>query len=109
PEGRATLIDTLQAREERLHVLVNNAGKSWGGPFSEYPESAWSQLMALNVQAPFVLAQQLLPLLENATTAADPARIINIGSIAGFPGEDLSAYAYSASKAAVHRLTQSLA
>jgi NAD(P)-dependent dehydrogenase (short-subunit alcohol dehydrogenase family) len=109
PEGLTTLVDTLNGREEKLHVLINNAGKSWGAPFSEYPDSAWGQLMTLNVHAPFALSQRLLPLLEKATATEDPARIINIGSIGGIINDDLNAFAYSSSKAAVHRLTQHLA
>lgn len=109
PEGVTALVDALRAREQALHVLINNAGKSWGAPFGAYPDSAWSQLMALNVQAPFALAQRLLPLLEAAASAADPARIINIGSVAGLANDRLNAFAYASSKAAVHRLTQHLA
>ena len=51
PEGQSTLVHALLDCEERLHVLINNAGKSWGAPFGSYPDSAWSQLMTLNVQA----------------------------------------------------------
>jgi len=108
-EGIATLVDTLNEREDKLHVLINNAGKSWGAPLAQYPDAAWSNLMALNVHAPFALTQKLLPLLEKATCAEDPARIINIGSIGGIINDELNAFAYSASKAAVHRLTQHLA
>ncbi|MEM7348893.1 MAG: SDR family oxidoreductase [Chloroflexota bacterium] len=41
--------------------------------------------------------------------ANDPARIINVGSIAGITPETLSAYAYMASKAAIQHLTKGLA
>lgn len=109
PEGQNSLMETLLAREEKLHVLINNAGKSWGAPFGSYPDTAWAQLMTLNVQAPFALTQRLLPLLEKAVSAQDPARIINIGSIGGIVNDDLNAFAYTSSKAAVHRLTQHLA
>jgi len=50
-----------------------------------------------------------LPVLEAAGTATDPARILNIGSIAGNSVHRLSAYAYTASKAALHHLTRELA
>ena len=58
---------------------------------------------------PFALTQRLLPLLEKAASADDPARIINIGSIAAIANDDLDAFAYTSSKAALHRLTQQLA
>lgn len=108
-EGVAHLIGVLSDRETKLHALFNNAGKSWGAPFSEYPDSAWDSLLKLNVHTPFALSQRLLPLLEAAAAPQDPARIINIGSVAGFINDDLNAFAYAASKAAVHRLTQHLA
>jgi NAD(P)-dependent dehydrogenase (short-subunit alcohol dehydrogenase family) len=38
---------------------------------------------ALNVKGIFFLTRECLPLLDAAATAADPARVINIGSIAG--------------------------
>ena len=37
-------------RERRLHVLVNNAGATWGAPLEEYPASAWDKLLDLNLK-----------------------------------------------------------
>ena len=93
----------------KLHVIVNNAGKTWGGPVDTYPDKAWAGVMMVNVQAPFTLIRELLPELESAASADDPARVINIGSVAGKVTERLSAYSYSASKAAVHMLSRDLA
>lgn len=31
------LIDEVAAREDRLHILVNNAGAVWGAPFDSFP------------------------------------------------------------------------
>ena len=47
--------------------------------------------------------------LSAAATAEDPARVINIGSIAGTAIVDLKAYSYVASKAALHHLSRQLA
>jgi len=99
----------IAAREPALHVLVNNAGANWGAPLAEYPDSAWDKVLGVNVKAVFNLTRALLPQLEKAATAADPARVINIGSIDGLTAPDLETYAYSASKAAVHHLTRVLA
>lgn len=65
--------------------------------------------MAVNVQAPFTLIRELLPELRAAGTADDPARIVDLGSVAGMKTERLHAYSYAASKAAIHMLTRDLA
>ena len=99
----------LAAREPKLHILVNNAGANWGAPLAEYPDDAWNKVLALNVKSIFHLTRACLPQLEAAATAADPARVINIGSIDGLRVPLLHTYAYSSSKAAVHHLTRVLA
>jgi NAD(P)-dependent dehydrogenase (short-subunit alcohol dehydrogenase family) len=48
-------------------------------------------------------------LLKATAAPGDPARVINIGSIDGLHVPVLETYAYSASKAAVHHLTRTLA
>jgi NAD(P)-dependent dehydrogenase (short-subunit alcohol dehydrogenase family) len=107
--GCRSLADALGSRESALHVLVNNAGANWGAPLAEYPDSAWDKVLALNVKSIFHLTRALLPLLKRAVRPGDPARVINIGSIDGLQAPLLETYAYSASKAAVHHLTRTLA
>ncbi len=109
PEAVAGLAREFKAREQRLDILVNNAGKTWGAPLESFPDKAWTDVMAVNVQGPFTLVRELLPLLKAAGTADDPARIINIGSLAGSVVEPLQAYSYVASKAAIHHLSRVLA
>ena len=109
PSEVTRLAAEIAAREPALHVLVNNAGANWGAPMAEFPDSAWDKVLGLNVKAVFNLTRALLPQLEKAATAADPARVINIGSIDGLQVPDLDTFAYSASKAAVHHLTRVLA
>lgn len=99
----------LATREQRLHVLVNNAGATWGEPLEDFPGSAWDKVLDLNLKAPFFLTRACLPLLTAAGTAEDPARIINVGSIDGLRVPLLPTYSYSASKAGVHHLTRVLA
>ena len=107
--GTRALAQALAARESALHVLVNNAGANWGAPLADYPESGWDKVMALNVKSVFDLTRFLLPQLQKAAVAGDPARVINVGSIDGLAVPALETYAYSASKAAVHHLTRVLA
>jgi NAD(P)-dependent dehydrogenase (short-subunit alcohol dehydrogenase family) len=103
------LATVVAGREPRLDILVNNAGATWGAPLADYPADAWDKVMALNAKAPFLLTRALVPALEAAGTADDPARVINIGSIDGIQVPLLETYAYSTSKAAVHQLTRHLA
>lgn len=110
PEAAVDLAQRLRAAAgDKLHILVNNAGKTWGAPVDEFPDKAWPGVMMVNVQAPFTLIRELLGALEAAGTPDDPARIVNIGSVAGMKTARLSAYSYSASKAAVHMMSRDLA
>jgi len=96
-------------QEQALHILVNNAGATWGAPLEEFPASAWDKILDLNLKSPFFLTRAFLPLLEAAGTHDDPARVINIGSIDGLRVPSLPTYSYSASKAGVHHMTRVLA
>ena len=98
----------VQSAEQKLHILVNNAGATWGADVDEFPESGWDKTMDLNVKSLFFLTQQFLPALRAAGSAEDPARVINIGSINGITHPHMANYAYAASKAAVHQLTRHL-
>jgi NAD(P)-dependent dehydrogenase (short-subunit alcohol dehydrogenase family) len=106
--GAATVADAV-ADLEALHLLVNNAGATWGAPLDEYPDSGWDRVLDTNVKGIFRLTTALLPKLRAAATEADPARVVNIGSIDGLRPPAMESYAYSASKAAVHMLTRHLA
>ena len=103
------LAEDISAKEERIDVLVNNAGAGWGGELDNYPEKGWDKVMDLNVKSPFFLTQALLPLLRKAGTAAHTASIVNIGSIAGIIGDGFLNYSYGPSKAALHQMTRNLA
>ncbi|MCU1454454.1 MAG: putative short-chain dehydrogenase/reductase [Acidimicrobiales bacterium] len=108
-EGAKGLAADLGEREDRIHVLVNNAGAAWGAPLAEHDAASWDRVLNLNVQGVFHTTKLLLPLLQAAGTADDPARVINIGSVEGFHVPLQENYSYSASKAAVHQLTRHLA
>ncbi len=109
PEAAVELVARYRQSVGECHILINNAGKTWGGPIDSFPDKAWPGVMAVNVQAPFTMIRELLPDLGKAGTTDDPARIINIGSVAGVKTERLNAYSYAASKAAVHMMTRDLA
>jgi NAD(P)-dependent dehydrogenase (short-subunit alcohol dehydrogenase family) len=107
--GVEGLANAVAEREGKIDILVNNAGATWGAPIESFPEAAWDKVMDLNVKSVFFLTQKLLPQLRAAATAEDPARIINIGSIAGTRAGGGNTPSYATSKAAVHHLTRFLA
>ncbi len=107
--GCRELAEEMERREERLDVLVNNAGATWGAPLADYDDAAFDRVLDLNVKGVFHLTRFLRGRLEAAGTPDAPARVINIGSIDGLRVPAMSTFAYSASKAAVHHLTRHLA
>lgn len=108
-DGVAALADVVRERfDGRLDVLVNNAGATWGAPLAEFPDAAWSKLVDLNLTGVFRLTVALLDPLRANASAHDPARVVNIGSLAGLRPTELENYPYSATKAAVHMLTRHL-
>jgi NAD(P)-dependent dehydrogenase (short-subunit alcohol dehydrogenase family) len=108
-EGVQLLAAQLGEQIDHLDILVNNAGTTWGAPLESYPVKGWEKVMQLNVTSVFNCIQQFLPLLRKAGTEANPARIINIGSVAGISSFGEQAYAYGPSKAALHQLSRILA
>ncbi|MFB9472065.1 SDR family oxidoreductase [Nonomuraea salmonea] len=106
PDGIDRLVSAVAGP---LHVLVNNAGATWGAPLEEFPEHAFDKLWNINVKGVFYLTQKFLPQLRQAAGANDPARVINVGSVDGIRVPALESYAYSSTKSAVHMLTRHLA
>jgi NAD(P)-dependent dehydrogenase (short-subunit alcohol dehydrogenase family) len=109
PEGVEKFATAIEEREERLEILVNNAGTAWGAPLETHPIEQFDRVLQVNVRSVFHVTQRLLRLLRAAASDQDPARVINIGSIDGLAIPMTPNYGYSASKAAVHMLTRHLA
>ena len=107
--GPARLARALSEREPALHLLVNNAGANATGSLADMSGADWDLVLDVNLRAPFFLTRELLPLLRAAASGADPARVINLGSIGGLHVPGWEAHAYGASKAGLHHLTRSLA
>lgn len=108
-EGCVALANGVRERFDKLDVLVNNAGATWGEPLESYPDKAWDRVLDTNVRGVFQLTVASLDMLRASASADDPARVINIGSVDGLKAPMIESYAYSASKAAVHQLTRHLA
>jgi NAD(P)-dependent dehydrogenase (short-subunit alcohol dehydrogenase family) len=105
PDGARELAAATRERFPTLDILINNAGAGWGAPLEEFPPGGWDKVSHTNVEGVFHLTVALLGALRAAASAADPARVVNIG----LRTPSLENYSYSASKAAVHMLTRHLA
>ncbi|PBK58316.1 NAD(P)-binding protein [Armillaria solidipes] len=116
--GCDAIIAEFKKHESKLHVLVNNSGITWGGPYDNFPEEkGWDNVFNVNVKSIFYMTAGLTELLAKDSDAYDPGRVINISSTASVEPESehsLSSpgngtWSYQPSKAAVNHLTSSLA
>jgi len=73
------LVSDVVAAFGRLDVLVNSAAVMIRTPFGEVDADTWDSIMALNLRAPFLLAQQAAPHLKDAHGV-----IVNIADLAAF-------------------------
>ena len=90
-DGCVKLCEEVKKRTERLTVLVNNTGASWGDDYYDFPEHAWDKMFDLNVKNIFYMTVGLEPLLLKGATPNNPNRVINIASVAGLATADVTA------------------
>lgn len=99
------LVPFIQQNFGKIDILINNAGALEVKPFDQTNEIDFVEMLQSNFLSHVRLIQGLLPVMNQ------PSHIVNIGSMGGFQGSlkfpGLSAY--SASKAALHTLTECLA
>ncbi|KAH7092845.1 short-chain dehydrogenase [Auriculariales sp. MPI-PUGE-AT-0066] len=126
----ANAVNEIEAREGKLHILVNNAGQT--GPVSNFfgqPTDAganlgpqlfdnetfegWSQLFNINVSSVFFVTTAFLELLDkgsqDAIDSGYTSVVINISSVSGIMKLSQNHFAYNASKAAVLHLGKMMA
>ena len=108
-EGIESFVAELSKREDKLDILINNAGAVWAAPLAEFPEDGWDKVMNINIKGLFFMTQKCLPLLKAAGTSDRRSRVINIASINGLRNSGMPTYSYTASKSAVVQLTTHLA
>lgn len=91
--------------DNRVDVLINNAGVLINKPFTELLEADFVEMLQSNFIGHVRIIQALLPLIPAGS------HILNIGSMGGYQGSAKfpGLLAYSASKAALHTLTECLA
>jgi len=99
------LVDFIKQRFNKVDILINNAGALINKPFKELTEFDMAEMYQSNVLGHFRMIKALLPMMNTNS------HIVNIGSMGGFQGSAKfnGLAAYSASKAALHILTECLA
>lgn len=109
PAEITRLASQVAERVPALHILVNNAGRMVQAPIETFTAEMWDAVVDLDLRAPFLLTQALLPLLTRAADPEDPARVVMVGSVDGIKPPFLDTYPYPAAKAGLHQLTRQLA
>ena len=115
PEDCERLVEETKAAYGPADVLVNNAALTYFIPIKDFPLSRWLRTWSVNVHAPFLLSQLVLPDMIEAKGGS----IVNISSSSAIgPGrapynenarKDIAETCYGAQKAALERFTQGLA
>jgi pteridine reductase len=103
-DGPARLAAAFRERFGRLDLLVNSAAAFEELPLSAIDAAAFDAQMDLNARAPLLLARALAPLL-----ARTRGSIVNVADVGGGLVPWKGFLAYSASKAALVRITECLA
>jgi 3-oxoacyl-[acyl-carrier protein] reductase len=100
------VVERCRAELGGLDVLVNNAGMTHFIPHADLEavtDAAWDEIFQVNLKGAFYASRAAMPLLKERKGC-----IVNISSVAGLQGHG-SSIPYSASKAAMNCMTQSLA
>ncbi|WP_216327696.1 SDR family oxidoreductase [Deinococcus aestuarii] len=103
------LVERIVSEVGPIHILVNNAGATWGAPAEEHPFDAWLKVINLNVNGLFLLTQAVG---RRCMIPARAGRVVNVASVAGLKGNSprmAGTVAYNTSKGAVVNLTRALA
>jgi len=105
PSATAGVVRDVMDRFGRIDVLVNTVGTYRGGlPVQDEDIETWDLLYTANVRTTVLMCKATIPaMLENGG-----GRVINVAARAALAG-GANAAAYSASKSAIVRLTESLA
>jgi 3-oxoacyl-[acyl-carrier protein] reductase len=104
PTAPARLVEQANSELGAVDILVANAGTATVTGWQNIDLELWNTTLAVNLTAPFLLAQQVLPAMVEKRFG----RVLFISSIAGVNGGVVGAH-YAASKAGLHGMTHHLA
>jgi 3-oxoacyl-[acyl-carrier protein] reductase len=110
PDGASLLAKQVRSIVgDRLDVLVLNAGISKAARIADYTVEDFDSLFATNVRGPFLLVQQLLPVLGDGSSVVVVSSL-GARSVVGKPGlNDPSILAYASTKGALETLVRNWA
>jgi 3-oxoacyl-[acyl-carrier protein] reductase len=98
------VVDEVEAKFQKIHVLVNNAGVTRDGLMLRMEDDAWQQVIDVNLKGTFLFSRAVGAVMMRGRYG----RIINISSVSGIRGNPGQAN-YSASKAGVIGFSQTIA
>lgn len=105
PDTCTQIVQDVVEKQGFLDILINNAGSIVRADTCETTNEQWRAIMAINVDAPFLLSRQAIKAMRRQDRGG---AIVNVSSINGFVGRK-TLVAYSTSKGALIQMTQSMA
>jgi 2-deoxy-D-gluconate 3-dehydrogenase len=103
-ESLYSFIKKVEDENSTIDILVNNAGTIMRAPAAEHPDEFWDKVMAINLDAPFILAREIgKQMLQRGS-----GKIIFTCSLLSFQG-GIFVPGYAASKGAIASLVKALA
>jgi len=103
-ESLYVFIKKVLAENPQIDMLINNAGTIMRAPAAEHPDDYWDKVIAINLDAPFVLAREI----GRQMIANGSGKIIFTCSLLTFQG-GINVPGYAASKGALGSLVKALA
>jgi 2-dehydro-3-deoxy-D-gluconate 5-dehydrogenase len=97
-------IQKVQEENSVIDILINNAGTIMRAPAAEHPDEYWDKVLAINLDAPFILAREI----GKKMIAQSSGKIIFTCSLLSFQG-GINVPGYAASKGALSSLVKALA
>ncbi len=104
PADVQRVVDEVEAKFPKIHVLVNNAGLTRDGLMLRMEDAAWDEVIDTNLKGTFLFSRAVGAIMMRGRYG----RIINISSVSGLMGNPGQAN-YSASKAGVIGFSRTIA